>query len=729
MSETPTPQPARQQPQAPADARQPAAAAAPASDKPAQPYTSEQAGNKPASAPAADKKDAEKKPEKKEGKDKSGIVTLADGDIEIFAMRPLPEFDGFATQAFEANDKRVSTRQMAILAGRGYVPRTTYGGSYKNIKHTALLRMLDVGIVDWTDGKQYLAYVFDRPNGRKLMAGPDAKPLQLPEDKIIPVLIQPIIQLLAEMRNADMVHGAINLENMYLTGGEGSETVILGECLTSAASARQHPIYETIERSMAQPMGRGTGMYKDDLYAFGICVAMVARGENLITGRTAQMILQDKMENTSYSSVAGRERLPNGVGEFLRGVLNDDEAQRWDVDDALRWLEGRRLSPKQPRVPNKAARPYIFMEHKYWELRSLALAFSQHIVEAATESEGGQFDSWVKRSFEDKILDKRLEKVYETERMGGRDKLVCRVCMTLDPFAPVRYKTLSVFPSGFGDALADAMSRGEDLQVYGDIILQQIFNDWVNLRYEIMSDSSNLISTFEKCRNFLSQKIPGYGLERILYVLNAEAACMSPLLKNYIVLTPGHLLLALDDMAKKGAMNERIFDRHMVAFISVREPKMIDPHLGHVISAERGNQMIGIIRTLAAIQKRFNVWAVPAITDYLIGLIAPACERLSDRDARAELIKKIEKLKGKGDLGALLEMVDNDQALMEDNQRYMQARVEYLNLQRERDTLSEGMKGKKFFGYATGRQVSMLVSAVVGTVGIVGYLIMRFSGG
>lgn len=301
--------------------------------------------------------------------------------------------------------------------------------------------------------------------------------------------------------------------------------------------------------------------------------------------------------------------------------------------------------------------------------------------------------------------------------------------MTLDPYAPVRYKNLSVFPAGFGDALADAMARGEDLQVYGDIILQQIFNDWVNLRYEVLSDSSNLISTFEKCRNYLSQKIPGYGLERILYALNAEVACMSAQLKNYMVLTPGHLLLALNDMAKKGMINERIFDRHMVAFISVREPKMIDPHLGHVISTERGNQLIGIIRTLAAIQKRFGVGDMVAITDYLIGMIAPACERLSDRDTRAELIKKIEKLKGKGDLGVLLEMVDNDQQLMEDNQRYMQARVEYLNLQRERETLIEGMKGRKFFGYATGRQIAMIVSAVVGTVGIVGYLIMRFSGG
>lgn len=702
--------------------------ATPAGDKPAAPYTAAQAGQK---APAAEqaKKEPEKKEGKKEGKAKSPTVKLSEGDIEIFPALPIPEFNGFMTQAFEANDRRVSTRQMAVLAGRHYLPRTTLGGSYKNIKHTALLRMLDVGIVDWPDGQQYLAYIFDRPNGRKIMANIEAPPLRLPEDRLIPILIQPIVELLAEMRNADIVHGAINLENIYLVGGEGSEAIILGECLTSVASARQHSIYEPIERSMAQPMGRGTGMYKDDLYALGICVAMLARGENLIAGRTEEQILNDKIENSSYSSVIGRERLPNGIGEFLRGVLNDDESQRWDVDDALRWLGGSRLSPKQPRVPEKANRPYPFMDEKYWDLRSLAQAFSTYINEAATEIESGQFDSWIKRSFDDKMLEKRLEKILETERMGGREKLVTRVCMTLDPLAPVRYKKLSLFPAGFAGTLADAMVRNEDMQVYGDIILQQIFNDWYNLRYEIIADASNMVSTFEKCRNFLSQKIPGYGLERILYALNDEAACMSPVLKNYIVLTPGHLLLALDDLAKKGNINERVFDRHMIAFISVREAKMIDPHLGHVISTERGNQVVGIVRTLAAIQKRFSVWAVPSIMDYLIDMIAPACERISDRDTRAEMLKKIEKLKGKGEISALLDVIDNEQQLSDDNRRFMQARVEYLNLQRERDNLIEAMQGRKFFGYATGRQVSMLVSAVVGTIGIVGYLVSRFAGG
>jgi hypothetical protein len=300
--------------------------------------------------------------------------------------------------------------------------------------------------------------------------------------------------------------------------------------------------------------------------------------------------------------------------------------------------------------------------------------------------------------------------------------------MTLDPRAPLRFRRLHLFPEGFGDALADAYARGEDVQVYGDFINQQVVNAWINLRHEEISDSNNILSTFEKCRNYLAQKIPGYGLERLLYVLNNEVACMSPMLKSHIVLTPGHLLQALESMAAEGT-NDRLLDRHMIAFISVREPKMIDPHLGQVISADRGTQLVGVIRTLAAIQKRFATGPVPALANMLIGQAAPAWERFSDRDTRGELQKKLERLRDRGEFGDILELLDSPQQLQDDKQRFQQARAEFAYLQSEKERINDAIKGKKFFGYATGRQVAMLASAGLSTIIIVSYVVLHMAGG
>ena len=112
--------------------------------------------------------------------------------------------------------------------------------------------------------------------------------------------------------------------------------------------------------------------------------------------------------------------------------------------------------------------------------------------------------------------------------------------------APVRYKGLAVLPSGFGTSLAEAISRGEDIQAYGEMILNQFFNAWVNARFEEIPDGAGIVSLFEKTRGFLTQKTAGYGIERVLYTLNRDTACLSPVLKDFFVLSPDGLLMALE---------------------------------------------------------------------------------------------------------------------------------------------------------------------------------------
>lgn len=663
-----------------------------------------------------------------EGSRVSAAIAMLGSDVEIDFSRPLPEYDTLGAVAFEARDKRVPGRHFALLCGRAYVPRITVAPTYRNIKNPKLMRLLDGGIVTRPgDQQQYYAYIFERPVGRKFIAHPDETPLRVSEDHLVDLIISPILSLLLEFRNADMVHGAISLSNLYIGGPAGAETLTVGECLSSAPSARQHPIYETIERGAAQPMGRGPGLLKDDLYALGVCVAMIARGVNLMTGRSKQEIILDKITHGSYAVISGRERMPGNVSEFLRGVLNDDEKMRWDIDGAMKWLSGVRENPKQSRPPYKAARPFVFMEKKFWELRSLALAFGDHVPEAIQEIEKDQFDLWLKRNFEDPLLEARLAKVLTEEKGSTREKLVCSLCMAFDPHGPVRYKKLSILPAGYGGALAEAMAREEDVTNHIELVTQQVFNTWITQRFEEINDGSNLLTTFEKCRNFLTQKMAGNGVERVLYVMNKEAACMSPLFKQHIVLNVGQLALALEALAARGEKGERVLDRHMIAFISVREPKMIDPHLGHVVSHERGNQLVGITRTLAAIQKAAAFGPLPALGNWLIDMMGPAVDRVLDRDLRKELTKRVEKQRDKGDLSALLDLIDDAQLMQADSQRYMQARLEYAGLEIEKKRILM-MKSKPKFGYGTGRQVAMVISASLGTIIILAYLAINFAG-
>lgn len=648
-------------------------------------------------------------------------------DIEVFPNKERPEFAGPGVRGYEAKDRRQESDLVALLCDRETLPRVTHIGSYKSLRNTNLMTLVEAGIVDWpAENRQKFSFVFERPRGRRLLETPDGVPMKLSEDGIIPYMVEPIVRLLAGFRNVELVHGAINLGNIFMAGNEGQESTILGECLSTALGLRQNPIYETQARAMAQPSGRGPGSVSDDLYALGVCVAMVARGENLMKGKTWAQIIHDKIDQGSYATIIGKERIPGGLSEFLRGVLSDDENQRWGLDEVLTWLEGRRLSPKQARVTLKAARPMSFHGQKYWDLRSLGQAFSENVLEAAMEVEKGQFDTWLKRNFDDKGLDLRLGRVWDREKQSPKDRMISFVIMAMDPLAPIRFKGLSMFPDGFGTALAHATARGEDTQYYGEILHQQLFNAWVSQSFDDIPDAAGILAMLERCRTALTQKMPGYGLERIIYMLNVEAPCMSPLLKNFFVLSPGGLLLALENISRQPNRPEALLDRHMIAFISVREPKMIDSNFGYVNSASRGQQLVGIIRVMAGIQRRFSVGNVPGLCSWLISLIPPMIDLLNDRDLRQDLSKRVNALQGSGNLTALLDLVDDPIMIRDDAARFSYAQQEYAALVNEKALISAALQNKHLIGRDTGRQVAMLVACAVSFMAIVGFLALRY---
>lgn len=651
-------------------------------------------------------------------------------DVEIFPNKPLEALASFETRAFEANDTRDAGKQMALLCGRSRGPRITAIGTYRNVKSPHLLKLRAAGVVNWkAESRELFGLVFDMPPQKRLIQPGAQKSLRISQDRIIPAMIEPALSVLAELHAADIVYGAFTPDNIFFAGADGAEVVILGECLTSAGSFRLDSSFETIERSMAQASGRGPGSEKTDLYSLGICVAIALRGFNPLAGKTAERVTQDKIEHGTYACMVGSERLSSDMVEFLRGVLHDDETARWTLDDAVRWMEGQRLSAKQPGINLTAARPFMFRDRKYWDLRSLAMAFAAHISDAAAIFEKDQFDLWLKRNFEDRDLEERIKKCWEKEDGALRERVVASFCMALDPYGPVRYKNLSLFPHGFGTALADAMTRDEDVQTYAEVVALQLFNTWVNQRFAEIPDASTLVTTFEKCRNFLAQKMPGYGIERVVYMLNKETVCLSPVTRDYYVLSPGHLLLALEGVARRANRPDHIFDRHMVAFISVREPKMIDPHLGHLISHDRSYQLIGMVRTLAAIQRRFQIAPVPALGNWVISQLDPAINRFFDVDTRKLVKEKVMALSDSGNLLAILELIDNPAWVQEDQQRFAIAKREYALLSREASGLATQLQRKNSYGTGTGRQVAMLVSSVIGAVAIMIMVLLHFMEG
>jgi hypothetical protein len=238
-----------------------------------------------------------------------------------------------------------------------------------------------------------------------------------------------------------------------------------------------------------------------------------------------------------------------------------------------------------------------------------------------------------------------------------------------------------------------------------------------------------MTSRIEKCRSSLTQRIPGYGMERVLYLLNPEVACLSPVLKDYFIFTPATLLTALEVVSRKPQRPAVILDRHMIAFISVRESRLIDQQLGYLSSPDHGKQLAGVLRTLAAIQRKFATGSVPGVCNWLISMTPPLIELIHNRDLRQDMTRQVNRMTGSGNLSALLEVLDDRVLIQNDINRFEGARNEYRILVYEKREIENYLKKRRNFGKATGRQVSMIFSAFLSVAVITIYMVLRFTKG
>ncbi len=154
-----------------------------------------------------------------------------------------------------------------------------------------------------------------------------------------------------------MTHRGIRLGNLFFTDMAHQQFVI-GEGATAPPGYDQPVIYEPIPQGMAMREGRGSGTVETDLYALGVTILVLMVGRNPVANLGDKEILRAKITQGSYQALAAGYRLPLQVLEILRSLLNDDPAQRWDMEPLELWLTGQRLSPIQTKPAIQAQRPF-----------------------------------------------------------------------------------------------------------------------------------------------------------------------------------------------------------------------------------------------------------------------------------------------------------------------------------------------------------------------------------
>lgn len=664
--------------------------------------------------------------------DKNAAPALLAGRYFVHSGQPLGELATPTAQAFAADDKKDSSRVLfALICNPQLPPRVGVMRSLKGAQSPGLMQMVEWGTMFWPPmGRQVMTIIYERPVVARVMASLNDEIRRIDDISFAQRLVAPLIAAIRELTARGVTHRAIRPTNMYYTDAD-KEQIVFGDCATSPPGFDQPLIFETIESGMAHPAGRGSGNYGNDLYSLGVTILFLALGRNPVGHMSDADVLKAKIQQGSYSALVGDARLPLPVTEILRGLLCDDPDQRWNLESLDMWLAGRRLSPLLTKMEKRGARAFPFNGKEYWNCRELAAAFSRHWDKAISVVRDGQVEIWLKRAISDKELAEHVAGVVANATAGEgaerttTDMMMTKVCMLLDPAAPIRYKGLHVMPDGLGALLASLYLQDGDVNLFSELVLREIPKMWYESQPKYNPDHTIWGQINKQLRLYLQQRGLGYGMERVLYETNEVLPCQSPLLGEEYVVEIRQLLPALNAAAKKGDQKGWPIDRHIAAFISARFGHDVDKYIAQLNDQNKEKANLAMLNLLAVVQYRLGPESLPNLAGWVGGLMQPCINSFHSRDQRQHLEKEIPKVVRKGSLVELYQLVDDAESRQKDNDGFGWAIADYAAAEREIGIHELTVEQRNERGLRVGQQLASTLSVLIALVTVTILVLMR----
>lgn len=665
---------------------------------------------------------------------KKKTISFQDG-ITIDVNTPMPQYNQGHVKAYRAFGRIPGQGEIPMFAyvcDKSPLPRLDLIKRFESFMSYNLCTLIKHGVLYWpATGDERYVFVY-RDNWGNALIPPDAKQAGgIKPEVMMEKILAPLVPVLRDLREHDIHHGAIRPSNLWVRDLNAKDHIILGDCLTAPAGYVQDAFYEPISRAMTDPIARGTGTHADDMYALGVTLTTLLRTNDISEEMDYEEMIRKKMRIGSYGTVTGRDRFTGAVLELLRGLLHDDEKERWDIDDVQAWIDGRRLTPRPILKRKKAARPLVFGEERYLYIQPLAMDIEQDILEARRIIHEGELSNWLGRALESKRTAQSVEFAVEhAESIGGSlydELLISCVSMALDPHAPIRFKGKHVNPNGLGVSLVDAIVNKGGIQVYQELLASGLVSYYIREYDSRNADATVMLARFDACEKFAKSTKAGFGLERVLYTLNPHVPCLSPSFKDYYILSPEDVLPAFEEMCRNNTQPNKLVDRHIVAFLFAKEAKLIDLLIRDFDAVEPYRQILFQLRVFAKLQSRYKPGPVPNIAAMFMKQMQPVFERFHDKFLREKIAKDCERHANSGELDDMAELVDDFELRESDRKAFFRSMKEYKKSVDDRKKLIEKLEDKKTFGKATGRDIAATASCVIAVIVIVAVTVIYFS--
>jgi hypothetical protein len=668
----------------------------------------------------AEQLSVEEVPENNE--EQGGVVVLEDQYL-IDPGGPLANLDSPSAKAYSVEDRHdLGRRLFALICTPGIPPRIDDMVTVKGDVIPGVLPLVDWGVVFWPPlGQRCMAIIYARPLGGRFIDAQAEHGKRISESNLQSKIIVPLIGGLGALDGRHVNHREIRPANLFYMD-KTHEQIVLGDYLTTPPGFDQPLMFETIERGMTTQGGRGDGTVMEDLYALGCTLALLLDSNNPVNSISDDDLIRSKIKYGSYATLFGKARIPLSLLEPIRGIMADAEEKRWGLEEMKFWISGKRQTPQQRKPAAKADTPFEFDGNEYTNTRTLAWALFKNTGEAAKVIKGKLLETWVRRSLKNPELGDAMEgivaftKIHTSESSGSDDSLICRVCMVLDPKAPIRYKGIAVTIDGFGPTLAVEHLHQGNMQTCAEIIVNEFPIMWLDNQQEAVLGTSDYEKTFRQLKGFIVINDLGYGIERCLYELNPSLSCRSNLVAEEYIDALEELLPALDKAANRVDVKTRPIDRHIAAFIAANFDQDIYPHLRALGSNKQETFLIGLLSLYAYLQWKLKNGALLGLCSWIGGMLGPAINSYHNRNTRRDIEREIPRLVRKGSLPELFDLIDSAEKRKEDIDGYAAAKIEYAAAEFEASKIDASDDASSKIMDRKGRKAAAVTSVILALI-------------
>lgn len=413
------------------------------------------------------------------------------------------------------------------------------------------------------------------------------------DEIILQKIIIPILEVLVQMHSVNLVHGCINLNNIWIDTRFDEkydiDNITLSNTALEICGYNQHYIFEPLNRMLAHRAGKSHLSKSADCYAIGVLIASLFLSENMMK-KGYDSIVTSKARLGSYVTFLNDTELNSPLQYTAYWLLHDDEDKRWTATQALKFLRRRHrkltlLNIEKITTQDQAdvkqlqlKQPLLFTNEECYSLTEAAVSAVRHYDEIKLKVKNGKLiksllqNESIPAEFISKVsMLRSLENITFKNGITQEDIFLTLFITLLNKNMPIKIKDICFEPIAVWQLTRYLMNK--NLSTLSNVLQSAINNHMIEFIYDRIIKICNVKIPFQynsKIKLLESLEFSANSMTSFaIHYMNPRCIYVNSLLENKLCFDNADILQMIDS-SNEQVKSEILNDEKLLSIILSR---------------------------------------------------------------------------------------------------------------------------------------------------------------